>query len=578
MEDAQPRLRGMKIDDSSTVRSGVSSESGNDFADSPHPPPLPRTPAPLAYVLIRWLFRFVLGVFYSTVVVEGAENIPEDGVPWCARFLPFERARIPCSPPRHPHSMLTANHCNSLTDALLLVTTVPSSRRSFLRLTAKDTQFGRGTFTSWLIESAGTLPIKRPKDHKGEKVDNSVVFATLIRALEKGHMTVLFPEGMSRYWPQIAELKQGVSRIVADTLTRQKDNPKFELAIQTASITYLHRVRALALSAESRGRLTPARPQNLFRSDVLVTFHKPIYVSALTHPDLIAPSLPTTPSPTPSAHERAIRSLTATIGTSIRSGILDAPSWSVIRLANTARRLYAPLGTKLSLGDHARLTQRFVDALMGKRAERTWDEIAGVQGGEAASGLKGAPAEKKRERETRPDVKRMLTEEVLKTPLVEKGKKDGLQAGYFAVASPPSSVKNGDGARTEDEADDEELERLRRDLKTYQVPGNRLRFFSSLFADVLSRAGPAILTRHQRSLLSLSPFLTLTNPPPCIDDRIRNPRLLRRRTLLKRLLVRLVGSICLFTISIPGLCLWLPILWMAKREADKLVRKGPVFE
>ncbi|CDR48796.1 RHTO0S20e01552g1_1 [Rhodotorula toruloides] len=497
MEDAQPRLRGMKIDDSSTVRSGVSSESGNDFADSPHPPPLPRTPAPLAYVLIRWLFRFVLGVFYSTVVVEGAENIPEDGVP----------------------CMLTANHCNSLTDALLLVTTVPSSRRSFLRLTAKDTQFGRGTFTSWLIESAGTLPIKRPKDHKGEKVDNSVVFATLIRALEKGHMTVLFPEGMSRYWPQIAELKQGVSRIVADTLTRQKDNPKFELAIQTASITYLHR--------------------NLFRSDVLVTFHKPIYVSALTHPDLIAPSLPTTPSPTPSAHERAIRSLTATIGTSIRSGILDAPSWSVIRLANTARRLYAPLGTKLSLGDHVRLTQRFVDALMGKRAERTWDEIAGVQGGEAASGLKGAPAEKKRERETRPDVKRMLTEEVLKTPLVEKGKKDGLQAGYFAVASPPSSVKNGDGARTEDEADDEELERLRRDLKTYQ--------------DLLYLHGIK-------------------------DDRIRNPRLLRRRTLLKRLLVRLVGSICLFTISIPGLCLWLPILWMAKREADKLVRKGPVFD
>uniref|UniRef100_A0A0K3CPL7 BY PROTMAP: gi/472581825/gb/EMS19540.1/ acyltransferase [Rhodosporidium toruloides NP11] n=1 Tax=Rhodotorula toruloides TaxID=5286 RepID=A0A0K3CPL7_RHOTO len=499
MEASQPRLRGAQIDASGAAKSSASSESGNDLADSPHPPPLPRTPAPLAYVLIRWLFRFVLGVFYSTVVVEGAENIPEDGVP----------------------CMLTANHCNSLTDALLLVTTVPSSRRSFLRLTAKDTQFGRGTFTSWLIESAGTLPIKRPNDHKGEKVDNSVVFATLIRALEKGHMTVLFPEGMSRYWPQIAELKQGVSRIVADTLTRQKDNPKFELAIQTASITYLHR--------------------NLFRSDVLVTFHKPIYVSAHTHPDLIAPSHPSTPSPTPSAHERAIRSLTATIGASIRSGILDAPSWSVIRLANTARRLYAPLGTKLSLGDHVRLTQRFVDALMGKRAERTWDEMVGLQGAEGASGLKSGAVEKKRERERekRPDVPRGLTEEVLKTPLVEKGKKDGAQAGYFAIASPPSSVKNGDGARTEDEADDEELERLRRDLKTYQ--------------DLLYLHGIK-------------------------DDRIRNPRLLRRRTLLKRLFVRLVGSICLLTISIPGLCLWLPILWMSKRESDRLVRKGPIAQ
>ncbi|BGP28020.1 acyltransferase [Rhodotorula toruloides] len=489
MENARPRLKEVRLDERNLAESSASSATSDDLADSPHPPPLPRTPAPLAYVLIRWLFRFVLGVFYSNVVVEGAENIPEDGVP----------------------CMLTANHCNSLTDALLLVTTVPSSRRSFLRLTAKDTQFGRGTFTSWLIESAGTLPIKRPKDHKGEKVDNSVVFATLIRALEKGHMTVLFPEGMSRYWPQIAELKQGVSRIVADTLTRQKDNPKFELAIQTASITYLHR--------------------NLFRSDVLVTFHEPIYVSALTHPDLIAPSLPSTPSPTPTAHECAVRALTATIGSSIRSGILDGPSWSIIRLANTARRLYAPLGTKLSLGDHVRLTQRFVDALMGKRAERTWEEIVRLQGGEEGEGRK--------RRDKRPDVERNLTEEVLKTPLVDKGKKDGAQAGYFAIASPPSSVKNGDGARTEDEADDEELERLRKDLKTYQ---------DSLYLHGIK------------------------------DDRIRNPRLLRRRTLLKRLLVRLFGSICLFTISIPGLCLWAPILWMAKRESDKLVRKGPVFD
>lgn len=122
-----------------------------------------------------------------------------------------------------------------------------SQKRSLLRLTAKDTQFGRGTFTSWLIESAGTLPIKRAKDHAGQRVDNSVVFEKLISALEEGDMAVLFPEGMSRYYPEIAPLKQGVSRIVSDTLSRQKGNPAFELAISTASITYLHRVRLRAL-------------------------------------------------------------------------------------------------------------------------------------------------------------------------------------------------------------------------------------------------------------------------------------------------------------------------------------------
>ncbi|GJN94167.1 hypothetical protein Rhopal_007241-T1 [Rhodotorula paludigena] len=432
------------------------------------------SPAPLAYILIRWLFRFVLQVFYSSVVVEGAEHVPRDGVP----------------------CMLTANHSNSLTDALLLVTTVPPARRSLLRLTAKDTQFNRGTLTSWLIESAGTLPIKRPKDHAGQAVDNSIVFDTLIRALEKGDMAVLFPEGMSRYYPEIAPLKQGVSRIVSDTLSRQKDNPDFELAILTASITYLHR--------------------NLFRSDVLVTFHPPIYVSSRTHPDLIAsPSLSkprlnaaSAAAAEPSAHERAIRSLTSLIGSSIRSGILDAPSWAVLRMANTARRLYAPLGTKLTLGDHVRLTQRFVDALAGKRAEKRWEEEAGE-----------ALREKGR------------AEQVWKTPMLEKGAAKSAQngEGYFAI--PTEKSDNEDGQ--------EELEKLRRDLKTYQ--------------DLLYLHGIK-------------------------DDRVRNPRMLKRRILLKRLFVRLAASVFLFSVSTPGLLLWLPIFIVAKRSSDRLIRKGPVFD
>ncbi|BGP20615.1 hypothetical protein JCM10213_007151 [Rhodosporidiobolus nylandii] len=346
--------------------------------------------APLAYVLIRWLFRFVLGVFYSSVVVEGEENVVGDGVP----------------------CFICANHSNSLTDALLLVTTVPSARRSLIRLTAKDTQFGRGTFSSWLIEAAGTLPIKRPKDHLGQKVDNSLVFSQLISALEKGDAVCMFPEGMSRYFPEIAPLKQGVSRIVADTLSKRAaaGDREFRLAVQTVSITYLHR--------------------NLFRSDVLVTFHPPIYVSSSTHPSLLSPSLPSSITPPVSAqeHESSIRTLTAQIGAQIRSGILDAPSWSFLRLANTARRLYAPLGTRLTLGDHVRLTQRFVDSLAGKRAEKRWGE----EGREA----------------------------VWKTPMVERAP-GGANGGYFGVEK--SETEDSEG-----EVSEKELEELRRDLKMYQ--------------------------------------------------------------------------------------------------------------
>ena len=50
-----------------------------------------------------------------------------------------------------------------------------------LRLTAKATQFGRKTFTSWLIESAGTVPIKRRKDYADSSTDNTEAMEFLMQ-------------------------------------------------------------------------------------------------------------------------------------------------------------------------------------------------------------------------------------------------------------------------------------------------------------------------------------------------------------------------------------------------------------
>lgn len=55
-----------------------------------------------------------------------------------------------------------------------------SQRRNLLRLTAKSTQFGKKTFTSWLIESAGTVPLQRRKDFENGEVDNSAVMEKLM--------------------------------------------------------------------------------------------------------------------------------------------------------------------------------------------------------------------------------------------------------------------------------------------------------------------------------------------------------------------------------------------------------------
>ncbi|KAF8160841.1 hypothetical protein B0H34DRAFT_653689 [Crassisporium funariophilum] len=270
---------------------------------------------PWSYALIRLLFRFVLKIFYGTIVIENAELVPATG--------------RPC--------IVCANHSNSLTDALLLVTSMPVAKRNMLRLTAKATQFGHKTFTSWLIESAGTVPIKRRKDYANESsADNSDVMEKLIQALELGDAVCLFPEGMSRYHPTIAPLKTGVARLVSDVLSRNRDDPNFEIDVLTCSITYMHRQH--------------------FRSDVLVTFHAPITFSPKDNPELLSP-----------VDFGNIRSLTAQMHEKISGGTLDSPSWDLIRTAKLGARMYAPLGTSMALGDHVRLVRTFLESFKAAR-------------------------------------------------------------------------------------------------------------------------------------------------------------------------------------------------------------------
>ncbi|KXN91075.1 hypothetical protein AN958_03142 [Leucoagaricus sp. SymC.cos] len=196
---------------------------------------------PWSFILIRLLFRFVLKIFYGSIVVENAHLVPKTG--------------MPC--------IVCANHSNSLTDAMLLTTSIPTRHRNMLRLTAKATQFGHKTFTSWLIESAGTVPIKRRKDYvREEDADNTEAMSKLMEALELGDAICLFP-----------------------------NNPEL---------------------------LFPVDFQN-------------------------------------------IRDLTGQLHQKISSGTWNAPSWDLIRTAKLAARIYAPLGTTMTLGDHVRLSIAFQD-------------------------------------------------------------------------------------------------------------------------------------------------------------------------------------------------------------------------
>ncbi|KAH9957909.1 hypothetical protein BC827DRAFT_1261442 [Russula dissimulans] len=275
-------------------------------------PPEPSVPS--SYSLIRILFRIVLKIFYGTIVVEGVENIPQTG-----------RSCIVC-----------ANHTNSLTDALVLVTAIPSKRRNMLHLTAKSTQFGKKTLTSWLIEAAGTLPIQRRKDFAEGVANNDAAMRKLTQTLETGGAVCLFPEGASRYHPTIAPLKTGVARLVSAMLSRNRHNADYEISILTCSITYMHRQH--------------------FRSDVLVTFHPPLTFRPKDNPELLEP-----------VNYDNIQLVTAQMRRLIANGTFDAPSWDLIRAAKMATPIYAPLGTAMSLGDYVRVTRTFLEAFKAGR-------------------------------------------------------------------------------------------------------------------------------------------------------------------------------------------------------------------
>ncbi|KAK7472659.1 hypothetical protein VKT23_000772 [Stygiomarasmius scandens] len=366
------------------------------------------TPTPWSYYLIRILFKFVLKIFYGSIVVENASVIPKTGVP----------------------CIVCANHSNSLTDALLLVTSIPPSRRNMLRLTAKSTQFGKKTFTSWLIENAGTVPVHRRKDFEGP-VDNTDNMSQLMKALEMGDAVCLFPEGMSRYHPTIAPLKTGAARLLSDVLSRNRNEPDFQVTLLSCSITYMHRQH--------------------WRSDVLITFHEPITFCPRENPELLAP-----------VNYDAIRAVTAELYQKISSGTIDSPSWDLVRISKLAARIYAPLGTRMTLGDHVRVVRTFLEAF--KHLEQ-------------------------------------------------------------------------DSHETDLPFDKSRLAQLCSDLKIYQ--------------DELSRKGLK-------------------------DDRIRKP--ISRRVAIYRMMVRLAWSGFLLFISVPGLCLWLPVFVTTNYFVRNHKRSGPVFD
>lgn len=123
-------------------------------------------------------------------------------------------------------------------------------------------------------------------------------------------------------------------------MTRNKDRDDFSINLLTVSIVYTHREK--------------------FRSNVLVKFNSPIVLTP-KHQSLLKTE---TEGGKKISSVEAIRELTSAMEETVRSSTLDAPNWRTLRIAHTARNLYAGhLGTQISLGEYVRLTKSFINAL-----------------------------------------------------------------------------------------------------------------------------------------------------------------------------------------------------------------------
>lgn len=136
----------------------------------------------IAAVALRW--------FYSRIDAEGIERIPRRGP-----------------------TILAVNHPNAMVDALVVGLVCPRP----IRFTANAQSF-RNPLAGVFLRAAGVVPLMRVKDAValGEAADrdrNAAAFDALIEALRDGGITMIFPEGVTGDWPQLAPLKTGAARI-----------------------------------------------------------------------------------------------------------------------------------------------------------------------------------------------------------------------------------------------------------------------------------------------------------------------------------------------------------------------------
>ena len=178
--------------------------------------------------------------FYSTVQSVGRFWL------WFF-FRDLDVVRADTVPPAGP-VLLCINHPNNMIDSLLVGGVLP--RKVHYLATAA---LFRNPVMARFLTACGAIPVYRKQDDPDRMDRNADAFAACFRALERGHLVGIYPEGTTHSESRVQRIKTGAARIALD----------YQAAGRGAPLTVI----PVGITFEAR---------KAFRGHVRVSFGEPI--------------------------------------------------------------------------------------------------------------------------------------------------------------------------------------------------------------------------------------------------------------------------------------------------------------